>query len=118
MDHRIALVLAWLEGEGERRRHRFPLPPRVGDPAVRGWAHVGVCVLAGTLAAGLFVCWLARAWHVAGIPSRRSFAVGGAMTLEGARVEAIARDVKAGRPAPLTLIVRHGGWLMACEFRK
>jgi hypothetical protein len=54
------LLLAWLEGEGERQKRQTPLPPRVGDPAVRGWVHVGVGVLGGTLAAGLFVCWLVR----------------------------------------------------------
>jgi hypothetical protein len=52
------LVLAWLEEEGERRRRSLPLPPQVGDPAVRGWVHVGVCVLGGALAAVLFGLWL------------------------------------------------------------
>lgn len=61
MDHRSELLRAWLEGEGERLRRRIPLPPHVGDPAVRGRVHVGVCALVGTLTAGLFICWLITA---------------------------------------------------------
>jgi hypothetical protein len=121
MDHVTGLLVAWLEEEGERQRRPVPLPPRVGDPRVRGWAHVAVCVVAGTLASGLFVCWLVAAWHRAGSPAperlaRWDFEVGKALTLEDVRVEGI---VKAGRgPGPLTLIVKYRNRSLGCAFRE
>jgi hypothetical protein len=63
MDDRTAMLLAWLEGEGERQRRPILPPPRAKDPSKRGWVQVGVCVLGGTLAAALFVCWLGTAWE-------------------------------------------------------
>lgn len=61
MDDRTALLLAWLEGEGERQRRPILPPPRARDPALRGWVQVGVCAVVGAVAAALFVCWLAPA---------------------------------------------------------
>jgi hypothetical protein len=63
MNDQTALLLAWLEGEGERRRRPILPPPRAKDPALRGWVQVGVCALGGTLAAALFVCWLGTGWQ-------------------------------------------------------
>jgi hypothetical protein len=63
MDDRTALLLAWLEGEGERQRRPILPPPQAKDPALRGWVQVGVCALAVTLAAALFVCWLGTGWQ-------------------------------------------------------
>ena len=60
MDDRTALLLAWLEGEGERQRRPVLPPPQAKDPALRGWVQVGVCTLGGALAVALFVCWLAE----------------------------------------------------------
>ncbi len=54
--------MAWVEGEGERQRRPVLPPAQAKDPALRGWAQVAVCALAGTLASALFVCWLATAW--------------------------------------------------------
>jgi hypothetical protein len=65
VDDRTALLLAWLEGEGERQRRPFFPPPQAKDPALRGWVQVGVSALGATLAAALFVCWLATAWEQA-----------------------------------------------------
>lgn len=62
MDDRTALLLAWLEGEGERQRRPILPPPRAKDPALSGWVQVGVCALVGAVAAALFVCWLAPTW--------------------------------------------------------
>jgi hypothetical protein len=62
VDDRTALLLAWLEGEGERQRRPILPPPQAKDPALRGWVQVGVCALGGALAAALFVCWLYKAW--------------------------------------------------------
>lgn len=61
---RTALLLAWLEGEGERQRRPILPPPRARDPALRGWVQVGVCAVVGAVAAALFVCWLAPAWDL------------------------------------------------------
>jgi hypothetical protein len=58
MDDRTALLLAWLEGEGERQRRPVWLPPQANDPDLRGWIQVGIGALAGALAAALFLCWL------------------------------------------------------------
>jgi len=115
-----------LEGEGERRRHPFPLPPRVGDPAVRGWVYVVVCVLGGALAAGLFVCWLAKAWHLATEVgsgptwlAERSFGVGHPITLKGVRVERIVEDFEAGGGRrPRALIVQHSALSIFCALGK
>jgi hypothetical protein len=63
MDDRTALLLAWLEGEGERQRRPVLPPPQANDPTLRAWVQVGVCTLGGALAAALFVCWLAAAWE-------------------------------------------------------
>ena len=119
MDTWSELLLAWLEGEGERQKRQTPLPPRVGDPAVRGWVHVGVGVLGGTLAAGLFVCWLVRMGAGTARMAQRSFGVGRIVTLEGVPVERIAWDVEAQDwLGPRILIVRYKGRLLVCEFRK
>src|SRR5262249_26174311 len=102
-------------------RRRTLLPPMVGDPAVRGWIQVGVCVLTGILATGVFLCWLVKVWGLAGYPARlskESFGVGRAVILQGVRVERIAWGVGAGgRPAPLTLIVSQRGLVAVCEFQ-
>src|SRR5262245_37720035 len=108
-----ALLMEWLEGEGERQRRPTPLPRRVGDPAVRGWVHVGVCVLGGVVAAGVFHCWLGLAWDRAarvgsGLPwlKKPRFAVGQPMTLEGARVELVVQGFEAsGGRKPWAVIV-------------
>jgi hypothetical protein len=126
VDHRTGPLVAWLEGEGERQQRKTPLPPRVGDSARRGWVQVWVGVLGGTLAAGLFVCWLGMAWRVAEqvgaapawLTIRTSVLDSLVKTLEGVRVEEVVRDVKPGAPGPLTLIVRHRGVLLPCEFRE
>lgn len=65
MDDRTALLLAWLEGEGERQRRPVLPAPQAKDPDLRGWVQVGVCVLGGALAAALFVCWLTTARELA-----------------------------------------------------
>jgi hypothetical protein len=65
MDDRSALLLAWLEGEGERQRRPALPAPQAKDPAVRGWVHVGLCAFGGTITAALFVCWLATGWDQA-----------------------------------------------------
>jgi hypothetical protein len=60
MDDRKALLVAWLEGEGERQCRPLLPPPRAKDLSLRGWVQVGVCALGGGLVATLLVCWLAR----------------------------------------------------------
>jgi hypothetical protein len=65
VNHRKELLMEWLEGEGERQERRVPLPPQVGDAAVRGRIEVGIGALVGIMAAGLFVCWLPSAWELA-----------------------------------------------------
>ena len=65
MDDRRALLVAWLEGEGERQRRPLLPPPQANDPTLRGWVQVGVCALGGALASALFVCWLTTGWHQA-----------------------------------------------------
>jgi hypothetical protein len=124
MYHRTALLMTWLEEEGQRRRRRFPLPSRVGDPAVRGWVHVAVCLLGGTLAAGLFLCWLARTWEgairvgagaamMASERGERSMSI----KLEGVRVEGISWQIKGpGARRTLYLMVRYKDLLLECEF--
>jgi hypothetical protein len=114
MAHQTDLLTEWLEGEGERQRRWTPLPPRVGDPAVRGWVHVGICVLIGILTARLL-----------GFPGRpnpfetTNFRVGQPTILAGVRVERIDRDVQlGGGPGPLTLVVTRGRWIGLCRFRK
>ena len=65
MDGRKDLLMAWLEGEGERQ-YRLILPiPNAYDFNPRGWVQVGVCVIGGALVAGLFACWLVTAWNQA-----------------------------------------------------
>ncbi len=61
MDDRKALMLAWLEQEGERLRRPVPPLPQAKDPAIRGWVQVGVCGLGGALIIALLVCWVATA---------------------------------------------------------
>ncbi len=124
MDLRTRLLLAWLEGEGERRRRKLPLPPVVGDAPARGWPHLSVCVLGGVLAAGLFVCWLAKARHESGLDARRADAAnrflraGTAITLADVRVEGIDRGIKGARSrSPVTLFLNKNGLLIVCEFR-
>src|SRR6185437_4288468 len=63
MDDRTALLLAWLEGEGERQRRPVLPPPQAKDPDLRGWIQVGVCAVGGALTAGLFVCWVVKGWR-------------------------------------------------------
>src|SRR5205085_2309101 len=81
---------------------------------------VAACVLCGTLAAGLFVYWLAESRllaYRAGV-GERDARVGTGMTLTGARVVAITRAAKpGGGAAPVTLLVKHRGLLIPCEFR-
>jgi len=120
VDRRARLVMLWLEEEGARRRRKAALPPEVGYAAWHGWIRVGACVLWGALAAGLFVCWVAESWRLAyrvdvlGGSAR----AGAGMTLSGARVVEVARAAKPGGAAPaVTLLVRHGGLLIPCEFR-
>jgi hypothetical protein len=76
MDDRSALLLWWLEGEGERQRRPILPPPQAKDLAVRGWVQVALCAAGGTLAAALFVCWLATGWdqsrRVTGMEELRS----------------------------------------------
>jgi hypothetical protein len=61
MDDRRALMLEWLEGEGERQRRPVLPLPQAKDPALRGWVQVGVCGLVGTLVTAILVCLLTRA---------------------------------------------------------
>lgn len=63
MDDRKALLLAWLEGEGERQRRPVLLLTQANDPALRGRVHVGICALGAALLAALFVCWLHTGWN-------------------------------------------------------
>jgi hypothetical protein len=120
--------MEWLEEEGERRRRPAPLPPQVGDPAVRGWVQAGVCVLVGTITAGLFVCWLPRVWPLAdrqailspwlAKDAKQGVGVGGAVTVRDGVVVGVFLDDQAdGGPRPLTLIVFLGGKACLCEFR-
>jgi hypothetical protein len=53
-----ALLMAWLEGEGERQRRRLLLTSPAKDLSPRGWVQVGVCALLGTVTVGLLACWL------------------------------------------------------------
>jgi hypothetical protein len=112
--------MLWLEEEGARQRRKASLPPEVGYAAWYGRVQVGACVLSGALAAGLFVSWLGVAGHLAyrvGVLGGSTRASAG-MTLAGARVVGIARAAKpGGGAAPVTLLVRHGGVLIPCEFR-
>lgn len=58
MDDRKALLMAWLEEEGERQR-RLVLPLTAAkDPEPRGWVQVGVCVIGGALTVAILICWL------------------------------------------------------------
>jgi hypothetical protein len=77
VNRRAGLLLAWLEGEGERRRRKAPVPPEFGYAAWRGRVHVGACALWGALAAPLFVCWLAESWHRAARVGAAPARVGG-----------------------------------------
>jgi hypothetical protein len=114
-------LLAWLEGEGKRRRRKLRLPPGVWDFAVRGWVQVGVTFVAVALAAGLLVCWLATARGIAGrhgdmaTIAGRALGPGLRINLEDVRVEAITRDAEEG-VAPLILIVKHRDFLIGCAF--
>jgi hypothetical protein len=97
VDRRAGLLLAWLEGEGERRRRKAPVPPEVGYAAWRGRAHLGACALWGALAAPLLVCSLAESWQRAAlvgsapaVPGLWDLRPGVGMTLADMRVEGIA----------------------------
>jgi hypothetical protein len=58
VDDRKALLMAWLQDEGERH-HRLALPLSAAkDPEPRGWVQVGVCAIAGALTVAIFICWL------------------------------------------------------------
>jgi hypothetical protein len=113
-------LLGWLEGEGERRRRKLPLPLVVGDAPARGWPHFWVCVLTGTLSAGLFVCWLVKARQQSGWRAReasvasRTLQTGTVITLADVRVEAIERG--SGRRPPVFLSVNNKGLSIVCEF--
>ena len=119
-----SLLMEWLEGEGERQRRPFPLPPQVGDSTVRGWVHVVVCVLGGVLTTGLLICWLDRTWLLASQVgtgpawlAKRRFAVGQPMILKGVRVERIIQDFGAdGAWRFQALIVQHRDLSIFCEF--
>ncbi len=78
MDDRKALMLAWLEEEGERQRRPVRPLPQANDPAIRGWVQVGVCGLGGALVFALLVCWLLtarqRAARIACMDKLRSMA--------------------------------------------
>ncbi len=96
MQDRTTLLRTWLEREDERHRRPVLPPPQARDLALRGWVQVGVCALVGSLAAGIFVCWLAREW---GQATRVAFT-------EELRGEALLRA--AGDPDPLA--ERPTGW--------
>jgi hypothetical protein len=100
MDDRAALLLAWLEGEGERQRRPVLPPPQVKYPDLRGWVQVGVCAFAGALTAALFICWLTMA-------GERAIRV---TTMEQLRVEGILRAAgDPNRPAVPPVWWKRGG---------
>jgi hypothetical protein len=77
------------------------------------------------LAAGLFICWLDRAWRMAGRggygpagPADRAFAVGKPVTLKDCRVERIVQDLEAsgGSMRTWALIVSYRGLSLFCAF--
>jgi hypothetical protein len=117
MDNMGRLLITWLEEEGARQRRRLALPPRVEDPTVRGWVHVGVCLLVGTIAAGLFLCWIGPTRSVVDrirldLPVERS------VTLNGVRVTGVLREVKADDGTGfLTLLGNYRGVPVVCKFR-
>ena len=124
MDHREGLLLAWLEGEGERRRRKAPVPPELGYAAWRGRVHVGACALWGRWpphcsSAG----WPRRgSWQPAWAPPRRCRDCGVSgpawASPSDVRVEGIDSDTEEDdAPEALTLTVRHGDLLIPCEFR-
>jgi hypothetical protein len=126
MDPQTALLVTWLEQEGERYRQPFLLPRRAGDSTFRGWIHLWVCILGGILVAGLLVCWLIAAWRQALLVGAgpaslgdRNFRAGKSVTLQNVRVERIARPAKVGnRIKPWALTVRGQDFLLVCEFRE
>src|SRR5258708_2434019 len=65
MDGRKDLLMAWLEGEGERHYRPILLIPNANDFKPRGWVLVCVCVVGGALVAGLLACWLVTGWNQA-----------------------------------------------------
>jgi hypothetical protein len=124
VDHRTGLLVAWVEGEGERRQRPFSLPPQLGDSSLRGVVQVGLCVLLVALSARLFVSWRGPAWHRAGQLGAgsgwlavRDFRADWPTTVRDVRVDGIVRGGKAGG-GPLTLIGSHRGLLLVCEFRE
>lgn len=63
MADRSALLMTWLEGEGERQRRPLLLTSAAKDPSLRGWVQVAVCALAGVFAVAILPCWLVTAWE-------------------------------------------------------
>jgi hypothetical protein len=59
------LLIAWLEGEGERQRCPLLLDERAPRAPSRGWVHVEICALVGALASALFGLWIVTASHQA-----------------------------------------------------
>ena len=57
-----ALLMAWLEEEGERLRRPFLLTSPAKDLSLRGWVQVGICAFLGTLTVAILACWLITAW--------------------------------------------------------
>jgi hypothetical protein len=118
MDNLGRLLITWLEEEGARQRRRLVLPLRVEDPTVRGWVHVGACLLLGTIAAGLFVCWVGRMRELATRP-RPDVPVGRSVTLNGVRVTDVLLEVKANDGTGfLTLLGDYHGLPVVCKFRR
>jgi hypothetical protein len=141
VDPRSLLVMEWLEGEGERRRTPALLPPRVGDPAVRGWVQFGVCTVVLALGSWLFGRWLAEAWYRAirigavrptvlnasdklaprawDPASRQSVPLWGTELRFRVRVVEVGQGVgEDGGPGAPRLVVSHRGRLVFCEFRE
>jgi hypothetical protein len=115
-----AVALSFLMGtliEKARSQQPGRFPLRVGDLDVRGYVQIGVGVVVGVLAGGVFVCWLTTAWYRSE-RVEKSVGVGRGMTLGDASVEGIAREVKAdGSTGVLTLNVSHRGRSIVCEFQ-
>lgn len=63
MDDRQDLLMEWLEGEGTRQSLPISHLSLARDPSPRALVHLLVCLLAGGITAGIFVCWLASAWE-------------------------------------------------------
>jgi hypothetical protein len=61
VDDRQELLLAWLEGEGERQGRPIPLLSTDMNPTPRALVHLFVCLFAGTMTVAILACWLMRA---------------------------------------------------------